>query len=143
MTLGDKLDGSVMVRSRPQGGVSNHVQGACRPNTPLCKGFATRERAHGRCSDGRADGLSTGTDTRSRRLTGAAQQRLMRRATYASTATALLLVLVKAGAWVLTDSISLLSTLVDSLLDVAATDLHQRTPVYVGNEALIERRERR
>ena len=45
----------------------------------------------------------------------------MRRATYASTATALLLVLVKAGAWVLTDSISLLSTLVDSLLDVAAS----------------------
>ena len=30
-----------------------------------------------------------------------------------------------------------------SLLDVEATDLHQRTPVYVGNEELIERREER
>lgn len=30
-----------------------------------------------------------------------------------------------------------------SLLDVEATDLHQRTPVYVGNDDLIERRERR
>ena len=30
-----------------------------------------------------------------------------------------------------------------SLLDVEATDLHQRTPVYVGNAALIERREGR
>ena len=30
-----------------------------------------------------------------------------------------------------------------SLLAVEATDLHQRTPVYVGNEELIERREQR
>ena len=30
-----------------------------------------------------------------------------------------------------------------SLLDVEPTDLHQRTPVYVGNGSLIERRERR
>lgn len=47
--------------------------------------------------------------------------RLMRRATYAAVATASLLVLVKLGAWVVTDSISLLSTLVDSVLDVAAS----------------------
>jgi ferrous-iron efflux pump FieF len=55
------------------------------------------------------------------RPSGARQQALMRRATYASTATACVLVVVKAGAWVLTDSISLLSTLIDSLLDVAAS----------------------
>jgi fructose-1,6-bisphosphatase I len=30
-----------------------------------------------------------------------------------------------------------------SLLEVEPTDLHQRTPVYVGNPELIERRERR
>jgi len=45
----------------------------------------------------------------------------MRRATYAAVATASFLVLVKLGAWSVTDSISLLSTLVDSVLDVAAS----------------------
>jgi len=47
--------------------------------------------------------------------------RLMRLATYASVATALVLVVVKAGAWVATGSVSLLSSLVDSLLDGAAS----------------------
>ncbi len=47
--------------------------------------------------------------------------RLMRRATYAAVATASILVVVKLGAWVVTDSVSLLSTLVDSVLDVAAS----------------------
>ncbi len=47
--------------------------------------------------------------------------RLMRRATYASVTVALLLVAVKLGAWMVTDSVSLLSTLVDSLLDAAAS----------------------
>jgi ferrous-iron efflux pump FieF len=45
----------------------------------------------------------------------------MRRATYASVATAGTLIVVKTGAWLVTDSVSLLSTLVDSLLDAAAS----------------------
>lgn len=47
--------------------------------------------------------------------------RLLRAATYASVATASSLVLLKLGAWWFTHSVSLLSTLVDSLLDVAAS----------------------
>ncbi len=47
--------------------------------------------------------------------------RLMRLATYASVAVASSLILVKLGAWLYTDSISLLSTLIDSLLDVMAS----------------------
>ena len=47
--------------------------------------------------------------------------RLMRLATYASVAVASFLILVKLAAWLYTDSISLLSTLVDSLLDAVAS----------------------
>jgi len=47
--------------------------------------------------------------------------RLMRRATYASTAVALFLIVMKTGAWLLTDSVSVMSSLLDSLLDVAAS----------------------
>lgn len=47
--------------------------------------------------------------------------RLMRLATYASVAVALTLIVVKLVAWFMTDSISLLSTLIDSLLDAAAS----------------------
>jgi ferrous-iron efflux pump FieF len=47
--------------------------------------------------------------------------RLMRLATYASVAVASSLILVKLWAWLYTDSISLLSTLIDSLLDVVAS----------------------
>lgn len=46
---------------------------------------------------------------------------LRRRATYASTAVAVLLIAVKVFAWLLTDSVSLLSSLLDSLLDLAAS----------------------
>jgi len=49
--------------------------------------------------------------------------RLMRAATYASLSVACTLVLAKLGAWLATDSVSLLSTLVDSLLDVGASGL--------------------
>lgn len=45
----------------------------------------------------------------------------MRMATYASVATALVLILVKFAGWLLTDSISLLSSLIDSLLDATAS----------------------
>lgn len=47
--------------------------------------------------------------------------RLMRLATYASVAVAGFLILVKLAAWLYTDSISLLSTLIDSLLDAVAS----------------------
>jgi ferrous-iron efflux pump FieF len=47
--------------------------------------------------------------------------RLMRFATYASVATAVVLIVAKTGAWLATDSIALLSSLVDSLLDVIAS----------------------
>src|SRR5262249_23548553 len=46
---------------------------------------------------------------------------LMRWATYASVATALVLIAAKVIAYLLTDSVSLLSTLLDSLLDAAAS----------------------
>ena len=47
--------------------------------------------------------------------------RLMRWATYASVSVATVLVISKFAAWLLTDSVSLLSTLIDSLLDAAAS----------------------
>ena len=47
--------------------------------------------------------------------------RLMKRATYASVAVALLLIGAKLWAWLLTDSMSVLSALVDSLLDLGAS----------------------
>lgn len=47
--------------------------------------------------------------------------RLMRLAAYASVATAATLIVVKVGAWWLTDSVSLLSSLIDSLLDATAS----------------------
>ena len=46
---------------------------------------------------------------------------LMRRATYASTGIAVLLIVMKTAAWLLTDSVSVMSSLLDSLLDVAAS----------------------
>ncbi len=46
---------------------------------------------------------------------------LLRRATYASVAVATVLILVKLVAFVLTDSMSILATLIDSMMDVAAS----------------------
>jgi len=46
---------------------------------------------------------------------------LMRRATYASVAVAGILIVAKTGAWAITDSVSVLSSLLDSLLDAAAS----------------------
>jgi ferrous-iron efflux pump FieF len=57
----------------------------------------------------------TGTDTLERAGT------LMRRATYASLCVAGLMIVVKLAAWLATDSVSLLSSLLDSLLDGAAS----------------------
>jgi ferrous-iron efflux pump FieF len=50
--------------------------------------------------------------------------RLMRMATYAAVGTASTLIVVKFGAWLMTDSVSLLSTLIDSFLDVAASTVN-------------------
>jgi ferrous-iron efflux pump FieF len=55
------------------------------------------------------------------RLATTATGVLMRRATYASIAVAVAMVLVKLAAWLLTDSVSLLSSLLDSLLDAASS----------------------
>lgn len=50
--------------------------------------------------------------------------RLMRLATYASTGTAALLIAVKLAAWLATGSVALLSTLIDSTLDMGASALN-------------------
>jgi ferrous-iron efflux pump FieF len=52
---------------------------------------------------------------------GAAAERLRRHATYASVAVAVVLIAVKFAAWLLTGSVALLSSLVDSLFDAAAS----------------------
>ena len=52
---------------------------------------------------------------------GAERARLLKLATYASVSTATILVAVKAWAWRITDSVSLLSSLADSGLDVLAS----------------------
>jgi len=49
------------------------------------------------------------------------QQRLLRLATYASAATATLLIATKLGAWIVTDSVALFSSMIDSLLDLVAS----------------------
>jgi ferrous-iron efflux pump FieF len=51
----------------------------------------------------------------------ATRAQLMRRATYASVAVAAILIAAKLVAWALTDSVSVLSSLLDSLLDAAAS----------------------
>ncbi|MBM3541154.1 MAG: cation diffusion facilitator family transporter [Alphaproteobacteria bacterium] len=52
---------------------------------------------------------------------GGAHGALMRRATYASVAVALTLIVAKFVAWLYTDSVAMLATLVDSMLDAAAS----------------------
>ena len=47
--------------------------------------------------------------------------RLLRLATFWSVATAAILIIVKSGAWVRTESVSLLASLIDSLMDAAAS----------------------
>jgi len=54
-------------------------------------------------------------------ISHAEKARLMRLATYASTATAATLISAKLVAWLWTDSVSILATLIDSTLDVAAS----------------------
>ncbi|MGQ0662924.1 MAG: cation diffusion facilitator family transporter [Pseudomonadota bacterium] len=52
---------------------------------------------------------------------GAREARLMRLASYASVAVSLTLIAAKTGAWAVTDSVSVLSSLLDSLFDTAAS----------------------
>lgn len=47
--------------------------------------------------------------------------RLMRNATYASVSVAITLIAAKTAAWIITDSVALLATLIDSLLDALAS----------------------
>jgi cell division septal protein FtsQ len=60
---------------------------------------------------------------------------LMRRAATASVAAALLLIALKAAAWFATDSVAVLSSLLDSLLDVAASAVN----LLAVRHALVER----
>lgn len=55
------------------------------------------------------------------RRSGDSNGRLMRLATYASVTVAAVLIAAKLGAWWLTDSVAMLSSLVDSLLDAGAS----------------------
>ncbi|MEE8393080.1 MAG: cation diffusion facilitator family transporter [Rhodospirillales bacterium] len=54
-------------------------------------------------------------------LPGKDAARLMRLATYGAVSVAAILIVAKFGAWLATESVSLLSTLIDSLLDVGAS----------------------
>jgi ferrous-iron efflux pump FieF len=54
-------------------------------------------------------------------LAAGATARLMQRATYASIAVAMILILAKTVAWGITESVSVLSSLLDSLLDAVAS----------------------
>lgn len=56
-----------------------------------------------------------------RNLASGQTQRLLRWATYASSATAILLISTKLAAWFMTDSVAILSSLVDSMLDLGAS----------------------
>jgi ferrous-iron efflux pump FieF len=60
-------------------------------------------------------------NTSGARRGGQQGERLLRLATYASVTTAVTLIVVKFGAWAMTESVSMLSTLIDSLLDAAAS----------------------
>lgn len=55
---------------------------------------------------------------------------LMRRATYASVTVAALIILAKLMAWIVTDSLSMLSTLVDSMLDILVSLINMAAVHY-------------
>lgn len=63
----------------------------------------------------------TSSDQGDRQAAQFANNRLARLATYASVSVALCLIAIKTGAWLITDSVALLSSLIDSLLDVFAS----------------------
>jgi ferrous-iron efflux pump FieF len=61
------------------------------------------------------------SDSTAAHLPAEVHGRLMRHATYASTAVALVLIVAKTAAWLITDSVSVMSSMLDSLLDAAAS----------------------
>jgi ferrous-iron efflux pump FieF len=63
----------------------------------------------------------TSNDRHELHATQSDNNRLARLATYASVSVALCLIAIKTGAWLITDSVALLSSLIDSLLDVFAS----------------------
>lgn len=65
---------------------------------------------------------------------------LLRLATYASVAVASLLVVVKFGAWMQTGSVAVLSSLIDSLLDVAASAINMAAVAHALTPADREHR---
>ncbi len=65
------------------------------------------------------EGLTAPSENKADHL--AVNARLLRLATYASVSVAVILIGAKFSAWVMTDSVSLLSTLIDSLLDAGAS----------------------
>lgn len=67
------------------------------------------------------DAKATAADALRASSDSAAADRLTRFATYASVSVALLLVSIKAIAWFTTDSVAVLSSLIDSMLDVLAS----------------------
>jgi cation diffusion facilitator family transporter len=71
-----------------------------------------------------AVGTETGTGDEAAVQTADRINRLKRSAALAAVAVAAVLIAVKAGAWILTGSVSMLSTLIDSLLDLAASLLN-------------------
>jgi len=70
------------------------------------------------------DSPTTTNQTASQQLDRQKAGRLMRLATYAAVGVATTLIVVKFVAWLMTDSVSLLSTLIDSFLDVAASTVN-------------------
>ena len=60
----------------------------------------------------------------------AANARLLRQATYASVATALVLLLAKGAAWMATGSLSVLASVIDSLMDAVASAVNLAAVAY-------------
>ncbi len=104
-------------------GVTAHVEAV----SPPCVGYCMREPPAGatlrRPTPRPHPGLHPYPSCHSmnRNATGNERARLLKLATFASVATATVLVVLKAWAWRVTDSVSLLSSLADSGLDVLAS----------------------
>lgn len=73
---------------------------------------------------GKHQNFSRNPMTNDQTMSNAANDRLMRRATYAAVCVALSLIAMKAAAFVVTGSVAMLATLFDSMLDMAASVLN-------------------
>ncbi len=81
---------------------------------------------------GTRDGNQAAMKTEMRHKQARAQHRMMRLATYASVGVASVLVLAKLVAWIITDSVAILSSLIDSVLDAGASVIN----MYAVRQAL-------